>query len=260
LRRKKYEHPQSKSLPGQSPKTSRKKKAINETRNEKGHIEKIKHSSVETESHSESSEKRKSVSSCSTTESVENEGTSFPNSIASNSSKLLSRGSSSDTTSSESPSTESSPKLCYERLKNSKKQDSKFSEFLTNTSSSSVLNISSKENMGLPIHPFENNLNFELGDSAKCRNIPSGAVKITLSPTKKNFCSPNALTNRFLNIKQEESELSDAESLVSLDPLVDIQIDQLMKEASLQQLAEGIMHHTATELPPISEDESKKSF
>ena len=216
LRRKKYENLESKRLPDQQLKASRKKKAISAT-TEKCHIEKSKHSSIETESHSESSEKRKSVSSCSTTESVENDGTSALNSVASNisnSSKCSSRGSSSDTTSSESPSTESSPKLCYERLKSSKKQeDSKFSEFLTNTSSSSLLNTSSKENLGLPIHPFENNLSFELQDSSKCRNIPSDLGKITFSPMKNNFCSPTALTNKFLNIRQEESELSDAESL-----------------------------------------------
>ena len=71
----------------------------------------------------------------------------------------------------------------------------------------------SKENLGLPIHPFENNLSFEHQDSAKCRNISSDVGKITFSPMKKNFCSPSSLTNKFLNIKQEESELSDAESL-----------------------------------------------
>ena len=212
LRRKKYENIPSKSLPDNSPKASCKKKAINDTRHREFHTEASNDPSVKNESHQESSEKRKSVSSCSTIESVDNDGTSGPNSVVSNCSRLSSRGSSSDTTSSDSPSTESSPKMTYERLNISKKHDTKFSEFLTNTPSSSAMN-TSKENLGLPIHPFENNLKFELGDTAKSRNMSTDVGKITLSPIKKNYCPTTVLTNKYLNIKQEESELSDAESL-----------------------------------------------
>ena len=221
LKKKKYHKLQSKSLPNNSPKASG-KKAINQM-NKKIQTVHDKNCNPRTESHpSASQDKRTSVSSSSTTESAGNDGISAPDSItsnASNNSRLSSRGSSSgssssDSCTSESPSQESSPKLCYERLKPSKQSTAETNlQSLTDASSHSILSTYSKHNLGLPIHPFEN-LGGQSGDQTNSkRDMCYDGVNLNCSPMKKKTFSPTALTNKYLSIKQEESEFSDAESL-----------------------------------------------
>merc|ERR1719436_403139 len=116
------------------------------------------------------------------------------------------------------------------------------------------MNPSTKENLGLPIHPFDNNISFDVGGPAKNRREINNPNRLICSPIKKtSYSSSSSLTNKYLNIRQEESELSDAESLASLDPLDDIQIEQLMKDASIQKAADDIMQHPPKEILLVSE-------
>ena len=152
--------------------------------------------------------KRISVSSSSTTESAGNDATSAPNSMNSNCSRTSSRESLSSSSrvssSSESPSPVQSPKQLYKRMTSLDSADSKSLVLNKECLSSNISGLSSKSNLGRPIHPFENNIGYD------STNILSSPMS---SPMKKTLNSPTKLTNKYLSIKQEESEMSDAESL-----------------------------------------------
>ena len=138
---------------------------------------------------------RASPSSSSNTESALNEGDSKLSSYISEEDS-----SSSSSISSDSDSTKAKSKLSYKPLSSLKVSN----EEKIVRSSNSTENHPSTSKLGDPIHPFDNNVTFNCIDGAS--NIPQPS-------TKKNIYSPIGLTNKYLSIKQEESEFSDAESL-----------------------------------------------
>ena len=118
--------------------------------------------------------------------------------------------------------------MCYESLKSQ------------SSNTSAKLN-PCEQNLGLPIHPFSTAINTsdDKNDQARESDVMCYGENLKPLPMK-----PTGLTNRYLSIRQEESELSDAESLASLDPMDDSQIDQLMKEVSLQEAADVLFSST----------------
>lgn len=218
-RRKRNDKQQPECLPDVPQGSKLKKKAITHSIKIKESIEKSDSGSTEKETHhSTASGKRTSISSSSTTESAGNDATSARDSIISNCSQTSSRetasSSSSVSSSSESPSPAQSPKLFYERLTSTESADKKFPT-LSKGSSSGLSEPCYKSNLGRPIHPFENQVGYDMTDSGaivKSANTNTHNSPIS-SPVKKHLCSPTKLTNKYLSIKQEESEMSDAESL-----------------------------------------------
>merc|ERR1712020_31189 len=161
--------------------------------------------------------------------------------------------SSSSSISSESDSTKAQFKSSYKPLSSLKVSN----EEKIVRSSNSTENHPSTSKLGDPIHPFDNNVTFNCTDLTNISHLGDGASNVSQSTTKKNIYSPTGLTNKYLSIKQEESEFSDAESLASLDPLDDTQIEQLMKDATLQRAAEDILNAQATETNLLSENKCK---
>ena len=219
-RRKKNERHQHESLPNLPQGSKLKKKAINRSLHIKESSEKSHSGSTGKETQQpDTSGKRISISSSSTTESAGNDPTSALDSILSNCSESSSRetvsSSSSVSSSSESPSPEQSPKLIYERLTSTESADKKFHILSKGCSSSGLSDPCYKSNLGLPIHPFENNVGFDMADTGANVKVQHANTlnSPTSSPVKKNLYSPTKLTNKYLSIKQEESEMSDAESL-----------------------------------------------
>ena len=147
---------------------------------------------------------RASPSSSSNTESALNEGDSKLSSYISEEDS-----SSSSSISSEADSTKAQLKLSYKPLSSLKVS----SEEKIVRSSNSTENHPSVSKLGDPIHPFDNNVTFNCTDLTNISHLGDGASNVSQSTTKKNIYSPTGLTNKYLSIKQEESEFSDAESL-----------------------------------------------
>ena len=147
---------------------------------------------------------RASPSSSSNTESALNEGDSKLSSYISEEDS-----SSSSSISSEADSTKAQLKLSYKPLSSLKVS----SEEKIVRSSNSTENHPSVSKLGDPIHPFDNNVTFNCIDLTNISHLGDGASNVPQSSTKKKIYSPTGLNNKYLSIKQEESEFSDAESL-----------------------------------------------
>ena len=147
---------------------------------------------------------RASPSSSSNTESALNEGDSKLSSYISEEDS-----SSSSSISSESDSTKAQFKSSYKPLSSLKVSN----EEKIVRSSNSTENHPSTSKLGDPIHPFDNNVTFNCTDLTNISHLGDGASNVSQLTTKKNIYSPTGLTNKYLSIKQEESEFSDAESL-----------------------------------------------
>ena len=152
----------------------------------------------------ESSNIRASHSSSSNTESALNEGDSKLSSYISEEDS-----SSSSSISSESDFTKAQFKLSYNPHSSLKVSN----EERIVLSSNSTQNHPSTSKLGDPIHPFDNNVTFNCIDLTNISHLGDGASNVPQSSTKKNIYSPTGLTNKYLSVKQEESEFSDAESL-----------------------------------------------
>ena len=218
-KKKKNKTHQPECLPGVSLESKLQKKAISQTIKKNQSSEITQNDSSEQEQmNNGSTTKRISVSSSSTTESAGNDGTSASPSINSKNSQTSSRdsisSSSNVSTSSESPSPEQSPKLFYKRLISNESANLKSHVLSKEHSSTNNSDSASRNNVGGPIHHFENNTGFNTTDPAQKRDHCAETLNSPLtSPLKKHLYSPTKLTNRYLSIKQEESEMSDAESL-----------------------------------------------
>ena len=203
-RKKKNKKLQPESLPDVSHESKLKKKAINQSMKIKQSTETTQNDSAEIEQkNNESSAKRISISSSSTTESAGNDGTSATASINSNNSRTSSResisSSSNVSSSSESPSQQQSPKLFYKRLTST--ESVKFNAHVLSQQNS----LSNKAEPSTRIDATD--LEERSQRNAEILESP------IISPIKKHLYSPSKLTNKYLSIKQEESEMSDAESL-----------------------------------------------
>ena len=204
-RKKKNKKLQPESLPDVSHESKLKKKAINQSMKIKQSTEITQNDSeVIEQKNNEPSSKRISISSSSTTESAGNDGTSATASINSNNSRTSSRetisSSSNVSSSSESLSPQQSPKLIYKRLTSTESVNFK-AQVLSKPNYSSSNKAAPSTRLGTTDLEVSNENNAEILES------------LIISPLKKHLYSPSKLTNKYLSIKQEESEMSDAESL-----------------------------------------------